>query len=311
MKKLKEEKSIDRISVYEVGPRDGFQNLEDYVPLETKVDIIDKLIATGVKHIQHTSFVSPKAIPQMKDAKELTAICLNKYPDINFQALVPNLRGAEIASEAGVKSISYVVSLSTSHNQANINKTHAESLAGFTEILCAYPDMVVVLDLATAFGCPFEGKSAPEQTVDFLRQYVKAGLKIVNLCDTIGIGDPKQVRDTIRGVQDEYPLLDIMVHIHDTRNMGMVNTLAAIECGVNKVQSTLGGLGGCPFAPGASGNLSTEDLVFMLNKMGYETGIDFDLLTDVAKYQMRKIPKGIFSGHQIMINTGGLKVCVL
>lgn len=288
---------MKKVEVYEVGPRDGFQNVSDYIPLETKLGIIDGLIETGVKHIQITSFVSPKAIPQMKDSRELAEICVSKFPDADFFALVPNLRGAQTAWDSGLKWVSYVVSLSESHNQANIRRTHDESFIELQKILQAYPDLDVCIDLATTFGCPFEGKKKPEEVVAFLKPYVESGIGSVDLCDTVGLADPAQVRETIDAVRSAYSHLDLQVHIHDTRNMGMVNTLAAIEQGVHKVQSTLGGLGGCPYAPGASGNLATEDLVYMLNEMGYETGIDVSALINLSKSQVEKIPAGQFSGH--------------
>jgi hydroxymethylglutaryl-CoA lyase len=292
---------MKRIELYEVGPRDGFQMVDEYIPLETKVRIVEGLLDAGLRHVQITSFVSPKAIPQMKDARELASICLSKYPDADLFALVPNLRGAETAWESGMTSVSYVVSLSESHNRANIRRTHEESLAGLQAILASYPQMDICLDLSTTFGCPFEGMKSEDDVVPFLEPYVESGIRTVNLCDTIGIANPAQVRRIIEAVWTEYPSLDLQVHIHDTRNMGMVNTLAAIECGVDKVQSTLGGLGGCPFAPGASGNLATEDLAFMLSEMGYELGVDIPKMIELAKYQASAIPSGLFSGHQFRI----------
>lgn len=290
-----------KIDVYEVGPRDGFQNLSNFVPTEQKLEVIDRLVKSGVKYIQHTSFVSPKAVPQMKDSKEVTKVCLEKYPEVQFFALVPNLYGAKVAWDSGLRMISYVVSLSASHNKANINRTHQESFAELKKIVESFPKLDICLDLSTTFGCPFEGKFPTERVVEFLKDYVELGIKEVNLCDTIGIGNPKEVREIINAVQQEYPQLELQVHIHDTRNMGMVNTLAAIECGVTKIQSTLGGLGGCPFAPGASGNLATEDVVYMLNDMGYDTGINFEKLLEAAKYQKTIIPDGNYSGHHIDI----------
>lgn len=288
---------MNKIEILEVGPRDGFQCVGEYIPLETKLRVIDGILASGINHLQITSFVSPKAIPQMKDAQELAAICIEKYPEAHFFALVPNLRGAKTAWEAGIRQISYVVSLSESHNRANINRSHAESFEELQKILQEYPQLAVCLDLATAFGCPFEGKKNEQDVLAFIKPYVESGIRTVNLCDTIGIANPAQVRKTIAAIRKEFPGLDIQIHIHDTRNMGMVNTLAAIECGITKVQSTLGGLGGCPYAPGASGNLATEDLVFMLSEMGYEMGIDLTKLIEVARYQARVIPGAIFSGH--------------
>lgn len=294
---------MNKIEVYEVGPRDGFQNVPDYIPLETKKTIVEGLISSGIRHIQITSFVSPKAIPQMKDARELAEYFVGKYPDLDFMALVPNLRGAQGAWDAGLKTVSYVVSLGESHNKANIRRTHEESLVELLKIREALPGLDVCLDLATAFGCPFEGKKNADDVVPFIKPYIDAGITLVNLCDTIGVANPAQVRSTIEAVRAAYPGIEQAVHIHDTRNMGMVNTLAAIELGITKVQSTLGGLGGCPFAPGASGNLATEDLAHMLSEMGYETGIDIPKMVEIAKYQAGEIPGGQFSGHLFTIQS--------
>jgi len=288
---------MSKIEIYEVGPRDGFQSVSEYIPLDTKIRIIEGIVNSGIKHLQITSFVSPKAVPQMKDAQELASICLEKFPEVNLFALAPNLRGAKTAWETGIHQISYVISLSESHNRANINRSHAESVDELQRILGEYPQLDVCLDLATTFGCPFEGRKSEQDVLLFLKPLVDSGIRTVNLCDTVGIANPAQVRITIAAIQKEYPRLDLQIHIHDTRNMGMVNTLAAIECGVTKVQSTLGGLGGCPFAPGASGNLATEDLVFMLSEMGYELDLDLAKLIAAAKFQAKSIPGALFSGH--------------
>lgn len=291
-----------KINIYEVGPRDGFQSLKcEMVPTEEKVKIIGQLIEAGVKHMEHTSFVSPKAIPQLADSKDVTKYVLENFPGIDFFPLVPNLRGATNAYEQGLRKICYVASLSKSHNKANINRTHEESLAAFKEIRSTYPDMEIVMDMATTFGCPFEGKyTDPDRAIEFLKGYVDSGLKTVDLCDTIGIADPAQVQDFIGAIQKAYPDLELMVHFHDTRGLGMANTLTAIRMGVVNVQSTLGGLGGCPFAPGASGNLATEDVVWMLNEMGYDTGVKFESIVKAAKMQVSEIP-GTYSGHHINI----------
>lgn len=292
-----------QIAVVEVGPRDGFQSVkcQPPIPTELKLDVIDRIIASGVRHMEYTSFVSPKAIPQLADAKAVTEAVLAKYPDLDLFALVPNLRGAQNAYELGLRKTAYVVSLSTSHNKANINRTHEQSLAAYQEIRSTYPDMNVVVDLATAYGCPFEGKFEDEgAVVTFLKDYYEAGMTDLCLCDTIGIADPAQVRRVIGALQEAYPTLNLEVHFHDTRGLGMVNTLTAIDCGITRVQSALGGLGGCPFAPGASGNLSTEDMIWMLNEMGYQTGVDFSGIISAAKYQVAQIP-GNYSGHHIHI----------
>ena len=294
-------KNTKRIEIIEVGPRDGFQSVCNYIPLQTKLSVIERIIEAGVNSIQITSFVSPKAIPQMQDAEELAKICLERYPQSDFSALVPNLYGANMAARTGLKKISYVVSLSESHNRANISRSHEESFEELRKIMGGLSQMEICLDLATAFGCPFEGKKVSGEAVAFLRPYVDLGIKTVNLCDTIGVANPAQVRETIAAIYETYPDLILQIHIHDTRNMGMVNTLAAIEKGVKTVQSALGGLGGCPFAPGASGNLATEDLVHMLCEMGYETGIDEQKIIDAAKFESQLID-GVYSGHNYKID---------
>lgn len=291
-----------KIEIMEVGPRDGFQSVTcTQISTEIKVEIIERMIEAGVKHLEYTSFVSPKAIPQLADAADVTTILLPKYPDLDFFALIPNMRGATTAKDLELRKVVYVVSLSATHNQANIKRTHEQSLTAFKEIKQAYPELHIIVDLATAFGCPFEGKyTETERIVSFVKAYVDAGMGSCCLCDTIGIADPEQVKDVINSLATTFPKLELMVHFHDTRGLGMVNTLTAIDLGINKVQSALGGLGGCPFAPGASGNLSTEDLVWMLNEMGYDTGISYEKIVNVAKYQ-KQVVTGEYSGHHICL----------
>ena len=287
------------IQIVEVGPRDGFQNIDEYIPVETKIKIIESLVEAGVTHIQHTSFVSPKAIPQLKDAAEVTRICQQRFPYVRLNALVPNLRGAQNAWELGIKEVSYVVSLSESHNKANINRSVEQSINELENIRLTLPELDVWLDIACAFACPFEGEMAIEDLLNFMKKPYELGIRTFGLCDTIGYANPKQVRAVIQAVKKAYPEARYHVHIHDTRNMGMANTLAAIEMGIDLIETSLGGLGGCPFAPGASGNTSTEDLVFMLDKMGYETNINVNKLIKAAKLERELIPHGTYSGHQI------------
>lgn len=293
---------MKQINVIEVGPRDGFQNLKCApLPTEKKIEIIDALFESGVRSMEFSSFVSPKAIPQLADSADVAKHILTKYPDRDVFALIPNMRGAESAHQIGLKRVVYVVSFSKTHNKANINRTHEESLSAFREIRNTFPGLDIILDLATTFGCPFEGKYRDyDALVRFVKPYVESGLKSCCLCDTVGLADPMQVKDVIKAFNDACPDLEIMVHFHDTRGLGMANTLAAIDMGVTNVQSTLGGLGGCPFAPGASGNLSTEDLVWMLNEMGYQTGISFPKILAAAKKQAAEI-SGNYSGHHICI----------
>lgn len=289
------------IPVVEVGPRDGLQNLKEFLPTDQKLALIDGLIQAGVTHLQVTSFVSPKAIPQMQDAEEVARVCLERYPQADLFALVPNLRGAQTAHRLGIKKVANVISLSESHNKANINRTRTQSLEELAAIRESLPDLEVCVDVATAFGCPFEGRPTQQALMDFLGQVHELGIREFCLCDTVGVADPAQVRSGLTAAKAAFPDSTFQVHIHDTRNMGMVNTLAAIEAGADGVQSTLGGLGGCPFAPGASGNTATEDLVYMLHLMGYETGIDFPKLLELSKAFYRQVP-GNYSGHHIHIN---------
>ena len=292
---------MQKIKVLECGPRDGWQNLKKVLPTEEKLKYIDGLFSCGIRSMEITSFVSPRAIPQMVDAGEVARYCVEKYPDKELVALIPNFKGAELAQAAGLKNLTYVISVSESHNKANINRTHEQSLEAYKEIRAAYPDMNVVVDLATTFGCPFEGKyNDPQAVVTFLKDYVDAGMTTCCLCDTVGLADPEQVKAVIGALKAASPALTLQVHFHDTRGLGMVNTMAAIESGVDEVQSALGGLGGCPFAPGASGNLSTEDMVWMLNESGYETGVNFSKILEAAKYQVGVVP-GNYSGHHIHI----------
>ena len=292
----------NKINVLECGPRDGWQNLKQMLTFEQKLDLIDRLFDAGVTQMEVTSFVSPKAIPQMADAADLAKACIEKYPNAVLYALAPNFRGVENAFNAGIRNISYVISVSESHNKANIRRTHEESLEELQKIMDTYPQMNICVALATSFGCPFEGIPPIQKVVDFTKHVYDMGIRSICLADTIGIADPRQVRDTIHAVTEVMPDCEFQIHIHDTRGMGQANTLAAIECGIKTVQSTLGGLGGCPFAPGASGNTATEDLVYMLQRMGYDTGIDFEKLLAAAKYQKSFID-GIYSGHQQNINT--------
>jgi len=290
-----------KIDIVEVGPRDGFQNLKEYLPAEKKIEIIEELIDSGVKHMQITSFVSPKAIPQMRDAAQVTEHFLKKYPDLDLFALIPNYRGAKNAFDLGMKKVTNVISLSVSHNKANINRTHDESFTELEKIKTELPGLDVCLDVATAFGCPFEGKYYDvKPLLAFEQRAYDLGIRTMNLCDTVGMADPKQVREFVQASMERFPDVRFEIHIHDTRGMGLVNTLAGIEAGVAGVQSTLGGLGGCPFAPGASGNTATEDVVLMLNEMGYETGVDFDKILAAAKKEYAEI-EGNYSGANLHV----------
>lgn len=214
---------------------------------------------------------------------------------------MPNLRGAQNAYELGLRKVCYVVSLSKSHNKANINRTHEQSLEAYKEIRSAYPDLNIVVDLATTFGCPFEGKyNDPQAVVDFLKDYIDAGMTTCCLCDTIGIADPAQVKAVIGALKAAYPTLNLQVHFHDTRGLGMVNTMAAIESGITEVQSALAGLGGCPFAPGCHPATCLPRHDLDAERDGLRNRHRFSKVLAAAKYQASHIP-GNYSGHHIHI----------
>lgn len=291
-----------QVQFIEVGPRDGFQSVKEYIPVPVKLRIIDALVAAGVKRMEMTSFVSPKAIPQLKDAAEVVHKTLEKHDnsEMEFYALVPNIYGAKAALAAGLSEVATVISVSESHNKANINRTVAQSLEGLERMRQELPDLCINLSMATAFTCPFEGVTPIENVLRIIRRGTELGITRFCLADTIGQADPQMVRRTLRIVQAVFPDITLDVHIHDTRNMGVACSLAAIEAGVTHVQAALGGLGGCPFAPGASGNVASEDLLYMLDCMGYHTGIQFDRVLQAAKYEAAVI-HGNFSSHQIHI----------
>lgn len=293
---------MKKITLVEVGPRDGFQNVKEYIPREIKMIIIDGLIEAGVRRLQLTSFVSPKAVPQMKDAHELVRATIAEHADQGLElfALVPNLYGAKAAADAGLREVSTVISVSERHNLANVKQTVAQSLQGLAAIRRELPELAVTLDLATTFSCPFAGETPIEDVLSLMKAGSELGIRRFSLCDTIGTATPGQVRDTVKAVRAEFPEVLLDIHIHDTRNMGTACTLAAVESGITNVQAALGGLGGCPFAPGASGNVATEDVVYMLERMGYETCIDFARLLAVSKYQ-KTVVQGNYSGHQVNI----------
>lgn len=294
---------MKKINVVEIGPRDGFQSVKDFIPTEVKLNVIDGVINAGYKKVQITSFVSPKAIPQMQDAQKVTATVLEKYAGsgVEFFALVPNFYGAKSAYEVGLREITPVMSLSESHNKNNVKRTCQESIDEVKKIRDAFPNLKITQDIATVFGCPFEGEpKSVEPLLDLIRKFREIDIHHFTLCDTVGLAYPTLIEEVFTAVKREFPEDEFNVHIHDTRNMGILNSLTALKCGAHSVQAAIGGLGGCPFAPGATGNTSSEDLVYMLNKCGYDTGIDFDKLLVTAKYARDNI-KGNFSGHHITI----------
>jgi hydroxymethylglutaryl-CoA lyase len=265
------------IIVTEVGTRDGFQAEPIFIPTQRKVDVINGLIDAGVQSFETTSFVSPRAVPQMADASEVMAHVQRK-PGVRLTALVPNARGAERAAAAKVDMMACFVSASETHCQANLNKSRAASLADvheFTPIAQQF-HIPVRGAVATAFGCPFEGEVPTQSVLDVIASYHAAGIRHVSLGDTTGMATPPVVRRTVKAIQQQFPDVLIALHFHNTRGIGL-------ELGVVEYEASIGGLGGCPFAPGATGNICTEDLVYLLHECGFHTGIDLEALAAVAR----------------------------
>ncbi|MBA2777527.1 hydroxymethylglutaryl-CoA lyase [Billgrantia kenyensis] len=274
---------MTRLQINEVAPRDGLQIEADFVPTEAKIAFIDALSATGLARIEATSFTSPKAIPNLRDAEEVVR-GIRRRPGVDITVLVPNLRGCERALACGVDEINLVMSASDSHGLANLRMTPKQSLERFTEILAATQDdrVFVNASLSTAFGCPFEGEVPESRVIELVERLLERGVQGVTLCDTTGMANPGQVARLCEAVQERWPATPFTLHFHNTRGMGLANALAAWQTGITRFDASLGGLGGCPYAPGATGNVCTEDLVHMFEQMGVETGVDLDALLAVS-----------------------------
>jgi hydroxymethylglutaryl-CoA lyase len=266
-----------RVTLCEVGTRDGFQIEPDFIPTEVKIEIVDRLSATGVPRIEVTSFVSPKAVPALRDAEAVMA-GITRRPGTRYSALVPNDKGAVRAVDAGVDDLHTVVSASESHNLANVNMTIAESMTKLraTFEVAHRAGLPVYSGISCTFGCPFETDVPLPNLERVVRQLVDMGARGIGLADTTGMANPVQVQRTIEHLAPKFPGVEWTLHTHDTRAMAIPNILAAMELGVTHIDASIGGLGGCPFAPGASGNVCSEDLIHCLHSMGVETGIDLD-----------------------------------
>jgi hydroxymethylglutaryl-CoA lyase len=275
-----------KIEICEVGPRDGLQSEPRIWSVEERVELIDRLSATGVPRIEAVSFVNPKRVPQMADAETVMAK-IKRPAGVSFAGLALNARGAERAIEAGVDEVRYVVVASETFNQRNQGASIDESLIGFSEIADKVTQAGLKLSttVAAAFGCPFEGKVEAAQVARIAKQLAEGGCVEVGMADTIGSGVPTQVAEIYGLVREAVgPEIGLGFHLHNTRNTGFANAAAAVGEGVLFLDSSVGGLGGCPFAPKATGNIATEDLCFMLRNMGVETGIDIDAYVDIANW---------------------------
>ncbi|HZJ62707.1 MAG TPA: hydroxymethylglutaryl-CoA lyase [Kofleriaceae bacterium] len=281
-------------TIYEVGPRDGLQNEARQVPTAEKIRFIDALLAAGIRNIEITSFVSPKWIPQLADSAEV-ARGVHRVPGVRMSALVPNKRGLDAALAAGMREIAVFMSASETHNKKNVNKTIADTLAAFDDVVphARAAGLPVRAYLSTAFGCPYEGDVDPQAVVDLTGKLHDMGVYQISISDTIGVANPAQVEDVLGRVLARYPASVIAVHFHDTQGTALANCVMALTLGITTIDSAAGGLGGCPYAPGASGNLATEDVVSMLHGMGVKTGIDLDKLTEASR------TAATFVGHEL------------
>ena len=271
--------SIDSVKVVEVGPRDGLQNEKVTIPTEAKVDYITALGDAGLRVIEAGAFVSPKWVPQMADTAEVYRN-IPKDPGVEYPVLVPNIKGLERAIEAGVTSIAVFTAASDTFNQRNINMTIDESFANYVPVVARAREEGIRVRgyVSTAFGCPYEGEVTPEKVLEVVARLLDLGCYEVSVGDTIGVGTPMQVQGVIGVLLQVVPATRLAMHFHDTRGTALANTLAAMEMGIATFDASSGGLGGCPYAPGASGNLATEDLIYMLDGMGLETGVSLKKL---------------------------------
>lgn len=273
------------VRIVEVGPRDGLQNEKAIIPAAAKIELIDRLSATGLRSIEATSFVSPKWVPQLADAAEVFA-GIRKAPGVSYPVLVPNLQGYERALAVGAKEVAVFSAASEAFNRKNINAGIDESIERFLPVLeRAGADGVKVRGyVSTVLGCPYQGEVPLADVVRVARRLHDAGCYEVSLGDTIGIGTPGKARAMLRAVAAEVPMAALAIHFHDTRGQALANILACLEEGVAVVDAAVSGTGGCPYAPGASGNVATEDVVYMLEGMGITTGVELPALVDTGRW---------------------------
>ncbi len=275
----------NKVRICEMGPRDGLQNEDTVVASQDKIRFVDMLSDAGLPLIETTSFVRPKAIPQLSDAADVLPR-IAKRPGTRYLVLVPNLKGFERAKDAGVDSIAVFTAASETFTRKNINMTIAQSLAVFGEVIveARAQSMWVRGYVSTCFGCPYEGEVPVAKVVEVARGLHELGVDEISIGDTIGVGIPNQVFEIVAALSEHIPLEKLALHLHDTRGTALANVLAGLQSGVSTFDSSSGGLGGCPYAPGASGNLGTEDLLYMLDRMGIETGVDISKVRDASRF---------------------------
>ena len=276
--------NLKRIYIQEVVTRDGFQAESVFVPTEQKIALINRLSRAGYAKIEVSSFTSPKAIPMLADA-EAVMRGIERVPGVEYTALIPNLKGAERALSVGVDEFNLVMSVSEAHNQANLKMSCQDSFKGLSTVinLAHANNTAVNISLSTSFGCPMSGMTSLMELMDWVDRFAAVGVRGITVCDTTGMANPAQVQSVCDAVQAKYPKLQLTLHFHNTRGMGLANALAAVNSGIDRFDSSLGGLGGCPYAPGATGNICTEELVHMLDLMGFNTNMQIDTLLACSK----------------------------
>lgn len=284
----------DALIVQEVSPRDGLQIEPTWVETVDKIALIDQLSMAGFSRIEAGSFVSPKAIPALRDGEQVFQ-GITRRPGVIYVALIPNLKGAQRAIESRADELNLVMSASQTHNLANMRMRCEASLAAFGDIVSFAAEHPVRLNgsIATTFGCPFEGKIDEDRVLQLVDAYRELGIQGISLADTTGMANPRQVERLVKRVLERVPASDLTLHFHNTRGLGLCNVLAAYEAGARRFDAALGGLGGCPFAPGASGNICTEDLVNLCDEVGIHTGIDLPHLLKMS----RQLPALL--GHEL------------
>lgn len=284
---------MSRLFFNEVVTRDGFQGEPAFVPTDAKVALVDELAACGYAKVEVTSFTSPRAIPMLRDAEQVMAR-IQRVPGVEYTVLVPNVRGAERALAAGADELNLVMSASEAHNLANLRMPREASFEGLKAVIERVAGRVPVnVSLSTAFGCPMEGEVPQQEVLRWAARFAELGVRGLTICDTTGMAHPAQVARMCEALQGRFAHLQLTLHFHDTRGMGLANVLAAVQQGITRFDGSLGGLGGCPYAPGATGNICSEDAIHMLDAMGCDTGIDLDRLLALA----RRLP-GIV-GHAV------------
>lgn len=284
-----------RIFIQEVATRDGFQNEARFVDTEDKIALVDRLSACGYAKIEVTSFTSPKAIPALRDA-EAVMHGIKRREGVVYTVLVPNTRGAERALSCGVDEVNLVMSVSESHNRTNLRMGREQSFAQLATVISIVkqtPSVAINVSLSTAMGCPMEGDIAQQEVLAWMQRFADVGVHGVTLCDTTGMAFPSQVGALCAAARERFPALELTLHFHNTRGMALANTLAALEAGIDRFDASLGGLGGCPYAPGATGNVCTEELVHMLELDGHNTGVNLSELLAASALLPRLI------GHDV------------